>query len=278
MYASPFDIFLMLPKDVKTGIQEVFRPIPRPPIRRITLTLLGALLFGVAPSQAYTIFSGVDSNGNPMRNLLPNIPNSTAASNAFLADLQGVGTETFESMQDDQAVPLILVFPGAGSATLDGANAMIRSTRAGSTTGSGRYGVSPSHYLEVRGSSIFTIKFSQPVAAFGFFGVDIGDFSGILDVTFNTSAIGLLSIPLAPMIGADGSVIFYGIIGEPGEEFTSVAFHTQGAADMFAFDNMTIGSRSQVIQNNPAAPGPLGVLGLGSSYLWWRRLRKRTRT
>ena len=100
---------------------------------------------------------------------------------------------------------------------------------------------------------------------------------------------------MAPINRADGSALFYGIIGDPGEEFSSVIFYTHGAADIFAFDDMTIGSPSQVIQNNPVVgvpssrtvdflsddatvPGPLGVLGLGAGYGWCRRLRKRTRS
>ena len=295
MYSSYFDIFAMAPINLRKQIQALSPLMPRAPIRRITLTFFGVLLFGALPTQAYTIFSGIDPNGNPLLNLLPNIPNSTAAKNNFLEQLQGVGTETFESMVDGQAVPLDLVFPGAGTATLVGANAMIKSTPEGSTSGSGRYGTSPSHYLEVDGGIDFNIEFSQSVAAFGFFGVDIGDFSGTLNVNFNNPAIGLLSIPLAPINRADGSALFYGIIGDPGEEFSSVIFYTHGAADIFAFDDMTIGSPSQVIQNNPVVgvpssrtvdflsddatvPGPLGVLGLGAGYGWCRRLRKRTRS
>ena len=262
--------------------------------RRIAMATLGGLLFRASPVQAFTTFSGIDPNGQPCVNLLPNIPNSEAANNNFLAELSGVGTETFESLGIGQTVPLNLVFPGAGTATLEGANAEIQSTPLGSTTGSGRYGVSVTHYLEVKGGSIFTIVFSQSVAAFGFFGVDIGDFSGSLNVTFNNPAIGLQSIPLAPMNKADGSVLFYGIIAEPDEEFSSVAFQTQGAADMFAFDDMTIGTRSQVIDNNHAVgtprllnveingnhavPGPFGILGLSAGYGWCRRLRKRSST
>ena len=286
----------MAPIDVKKCIQALSPLTPRAPIRTIRWALSGILLLGAGPTQAFTIFSGIDPNGNPMRNLLPNIPNSTAARNDFLAQLQGVGTETFESMIDGQDVPLNLVFPGAGTATLAGANSTIHSTPEGSTSGSGRYGISPSHYLEVDGGVDFNIEFSQPIAAFGFYGVDIGDFSGTLNVNFSNPAIGLQSIPLAPINRADGSALFYGIIGDAGEEFSSVIFYTHGAADIFAFDDMTIGSRSQVIQSNDnvvvpkpnsrssdflsdeeTVPGPLGVLGLGIGYGWCLRLRKRTR-
>jgi hypothetical protein len=230
------------------------------------------------PSQAFSVFSGIDPNGNANVNLLPNIPNSIAAQKFFLGNLEGVGTETFESIPVDQVVPLSLVFPGAGTATLLGANGSIQSTPAGTTSGSGRYGVSPTQYFEVDGGSNFKIEFSQAIAAFGFFGIDIGDFGGTLKVTYDNPAIGLQTIPLAPFDKADGSVIFYGIIGQPGEEFSAVTFHTQGSGDMFAFDNMTIGTRGQVIEPQPATPGPLGILGLGTAFSWSRRLRRRIRS
>ena len=274
MKSGPFVIFTMLSSHAKFLSKTARARMPRAPILIMSVSILSLIFVSERPSHAYKVYTGIDPNGDPNVNLLPNIPISTAAQNAFLAELQGVGTETFESIPDGQPVPLNLVFPDAGSAILIGADGSVQSTPKGMTTGSGRYGITPTQYLAVNGGSNFRIEFSDPIAAFGFFGIDIGDFGGSLKVTYDNPGIGLQEIPLAPMNQADGSVLFYGIISATGEEFSSVTFHTEGSADMFAFDNMTIGSARQVIHPHPAVPGPLGILGLGAAFRWSRKIRR----
>jgi len=234
---------------------------------------LNLLLFP-RPSSAYTIYSGVDTNGDPSTNLLPNIPNSSAAENAFLANLIGIGTESFESFTNGASGPLPIVFPGAGTATLVGVG-NISTIPAGSTNGVGRYGVSPSNFWDTSTSSstIFEINFSQPVSAFGFYGIDLGDFSGNLNLVFDNGLIPSQSIPLAPQAVADGSVLFWGIITAPSDgDIARILFQTTASADFFGFDNLTIGTRQQIQPSS--VPGPLPVLGAGMALAWSRRLRR----
>lgn len=243
---------------------------------------LGAATLGLAatalPSNAFSIFTAFDPNGDASVNLLTTtgIPNSQAAEAAFLAQLVGTGTETFESFAAGTGGPLAITFPGAGTATLSGSGD-IQSVPAGQTNGAGRYGVSATNYWEVvAGSSgSFEIDFSDPIAAFGFYGIDIGDFAGTLSLVFDNGNIATQSVPTAPQNLADGSVLYWGIITDPSDgEISSISFQTTtGTGDIFAFDNFTIGSRQQVVPNS--VPGPLPLLGAGAAFGWSRRLRRR---
>jgi hypothetical protein len=116
--------------------------------------------------------------GTPTRELSIR-PNADGTQAAFLANLVGVGTETFEGFADGSDAPLAVTFPGAGTATLLGSG-FIDNVPSG-TNGVGRFPISGNQYWD--SSFSFSINFSAPVAAFGFYGVDIGDFSGHLTLT-----------------------------------------------------------------------------------------------
>lgn len=246
--------------------------------------VVGATTLGLAatalPSSAFQIFTGFDPNGNPGVNLLTTtgIPNSQAAEAAFLANLVGTGTETFESFASGTGADLPIVFPGAGTATLKGFGA-VSSAAAGQTNSVGRYGVSPTNFWEVGAgpAGSFEIDFSAPIAAFGFYGIDIGDFFGTLSLEFDNGNIATQPIPTAPQNVADGSVLYWGIIADPSEgQISKITFATtEGTGDFFGFDNFTIGSREQVKPSS--VPGPLPLLGAGAAFGWSRRLRRRVK-
>jgi hypothetical protein len=237
-------------------------------------------LLAASGAQAYTTYSGVDPNPTNSNNVpLAVTPNSNAAEANFLSQLTGVGTETFETKSG--SAPLALNFPGAGTATLNGAGAVV-SVTPGTTNGFGRYSVpsaTSSRYWEVNagGSGTFNVTFSSQIAAFGFYGIDIGDFAGTLEIdlfsdVLGNNLIGSLPVTTAPQNTANGSVLYLGFIAaNPGELFQRVAFRsTSGNSDVFAFDNFTIGSKEQVCRENCPVPEPgtlalfsLGLLGFG---------------
>lgn len=226
--------------------------------------LSGALFLASSLWSAPVTFFGSDAGlgeGTP----LAAFPNSLAQENAFKSFLFGVGTETFESFTAGTGGPLLLTFPGAGSATLTGGGA-IASVPAGSTNGYGRYGVSPTNFWETfdRG---FSITFSKAVAAFGFYGVDIGDFTGDLIIELDNGFKTALKTSGSP----GGSVLFWGIIDKD-SPFTTVFFsNTAAGSDVFGFDNMTIGSPAQIVPE----PGSYALLGLGLALLGsWRKLSR----
>lgn len=230
---------------------------------KVAIVAAAAALFASTGAHAYSIFFGEDlglgeSTPLPVASRI----NSTAAQNAFLANLIGVGTETFEGFATGTGAPLNLTFPGAGTATLGGSGS-IQTVTPGTTNGVGRYAISGSNFWEASSGS-FTIGFSNPIAAFGFWGVDVGDFNGQVTLTLQSGSVINLTVPNSTNI-AGGSVLYYGLIASgAGELFTSITFgNTNPGVDFFAFDDMTIGSLQQV--RPTPEPGTLVLLGLAAA-------------
>jgi hypothetical protein len=242
--------------------------------------LAAGLAFGASNANAYQIFFGEDLNSSPTTPL-SSIPLSSAAETAFLSNLIGVGTETFESFLSGTSAPLILTFPGAGNATLSGGSGSVRSVTPGTTNGVGRYSIpsaTSSKFWEVTagGGGNFTVTFNQPggIAAFGFYGIDIGDFGGQLTLALSNGTTQTVNNTVGGNGSTDGSVLFYGLIAQNAtEQFTSVAFNTTtGGGDVFAFDNFTIGSQEQV--RPVPEPASLALFGIGLAGLGFVRRRR----
>lgn len=224
-----------------------------------------------------TCYFGTDVTGGA--NTRATNVNSLAARDLFFASLLGVGTETFESSPGS-----ILTFPGAGTATLSGGGDVAE--QGAGTNGFGRYPSSGTHYYEASSSSAggttFRIDFAAPVAAFGFYGIDIGEFGSQLTLRFGMMGGGFLDwlLPYTATNGTntlrDGSLLYAGFINA--SQFSYVEFRGTNSADSFAFDDMTIGSLAQVIDPpSTTVPEPSTVLllasGLGATLLAARRRR-----
>jgi len=237
--------------------------------------LVGLIAVAALPSaQAVPVtFSGIDNNGNAGL-ALPATPNSDAAKADFFSNLSGVGTETFETQSGN--APLAISFGAAGTATLTGAGSVV-SVTPGTTNGSGRYSVpsaTSSRYWEVSagGANSFGLTFSAPIAAFGFYGIDIGDFGGTvtLALTDTNNVVTNLAVPVAAQAVADGSVLYFGFY-DTATQYKSIAFNsTVGSGDVFAFDNFSIGSLEQVV-----VPEPMSIALLGTSLLGFGVIRRR---
>lgn len=169
----------------------------------------------------------------------------------------GVQTENFESFSSGSSSPLGLSFTGSGS-TING-----NLTGSGSIrdyNSSGRFATSGSNYWTVSGS--FSIDFDSPVAAFGFYGTDIGDFSGQVTLALEDIAGNITNLVINNTVnGPNGSLLFYGII-DAANPFVSATFgNTNAGTDIFGFDDLTVGDVGQIA--NVPAPAAMGLLGLG---------------
>lgn len=223
-----------------------------------------AAVIGVtAPTHAYTIFFGEDLN-HCSDTPLGSFSNAQTAEANFLSGLTDTGIETFESFAPRTAGPLTLTFPGGKTATLNGSGSIV-SVTPGRTNGVGRYAISGSNYWEANAEwGDFSITFNQRVAAFGFYGIDIGDFGGQLVLNLVGSTTRQVTVPntIGSYGSTDGSVLYFGIIANnPDEYFTSVLFNmSTGEGDFFGFDNMTFGNIEEVIPARVSIPQPSSTL------------------
>jgi hypothetical protein len=252
-------------------------------MKRLTMTVfapasvLGVLLLAAPVASAAPItFFGEDLNPGLT---VPPGGNANLARLEFLSNLAGgVGTETFEGFALGTGAPLNISFPGSTgniTATLAGPGAYgIENNAGGGGTGGaasvGRFNTTPggSQFLEAAAGQNFTITFSSPIAAFGFFGTDIGDFSGQLTLALTQG--GVVNIPIPHTVGGpNGSLLYWGFIDQV-NTYTAIAFNTTQSVDRFGFDDMTVGDLGQVVPE----PGTLTLVGLGLVGLCLRGRRR----
>jgi hypothetical protein len=247
-------------------------------MRKLIAAALGTACFiaaGAAGAAPMTFFGEDLGLGEDTR--LSSTPNSDAAQANFLSslgNLGGVGTETFENLAVGTGLPLTLSFPGTGTATLTDrfsyADAAVAEVPSG-TNGVGRYPISGTKYLE--SSSNLQVTFSSPVAAFGFYGVDIGDFVGPVTLTFADGEASTVNIGnTVNQLG--GSALFFGYI-DVENPFTSVSFgvlfgNEAGSTDFFGLDDLTVGSVAQV---TPVSE-PISIALFGSGLIGLFMLRR----
>lgn len=227
-------------------------------IKMNAAALLAVAGIGFAGSaSAQTIFFG--------ENLTPNQAVSGApvtARNSFLAALTGVSTESFESFAAGSS-PSTLTFNGsAGTITANFSPSSGSICASNGCGGSGRFATAGTHYFDV--SSAFSATFSTSIAAFGFYGTDIGDINGRLTIELVRTGGASTFLTVPNTIGApDGSLLFYGVI-DTANPFDGIRFgNTASGDDFFGFDQLTIGDVRQVAPVPEPATWGMMILGFG---------------
>lgn len=259
----------------------------------ITLSATAALC-GTAQA-AYVVTYGHTANGFRDVPLIKYDAALDARTNFFDGGMPAV--ESFEGFATGTTGNLAITF-GSGdtavTATLGGTSGRIASVTPGATD-EGRYSVAGSpgdsaaegtKFWETRATnagSTFELWFDNPVIKFGFFGVDVGDFDGVLElemlgrdpVTGAEIVIGTVgpgSAAGGAVIGgrADGSVLYFGVTAETeaqwfrGVRFRSVigGSRTTLSDDVFAFDSFTVVAAPRGPLPTPLpTPGTLALLG-----------------
>ena len=177
-------------------------------------------------------------------------PNSLAAHDSFLTRVGGTArTENFDTQALGNAAGMTLNLGSAGTATLSGFAIVANATTDG---GAGRFAISGSQYIQT--TSGFTITFSQPQTAFGFYATDVGDFNGQLSITYSNGSSQTVAVPHSKGSANDGAAFFFGML-DPGNPFTSVVFINSDTNDVFGFDDLIAGLASLAITTTslPAA-------------------------
>jgi hypothetical protein len=197
-------------------------------------------------------------------------PQSDAARDSFFANLTGVGTESLDGFASGTSnVPVN--FGNGVTATLSGGTIQNFSS-------AGRFAISSPNYYNTNTSN-FSINMSSPIAAFGFYGTDIGDFGGQLTLTLTdiNNVQTTLTVPATQGSGgsapANGSALYFGFY-DTGNVYTSIVFNNSSTIDQFGFDNFSVGTVSQVTPT----PLPPGILLMGTSLLALGAVRLRRRT
>ncbi len=191
------------------------------------------------------------------------------ARNQFLAALTaGVSTENFDS-RPLGSPPIALSFTGGLgtiSATLTGGGVLQGAPNTGAYATSGR------QYYD-NNFNAFKISFTTAIAAFGFYGTDIGDVSQQLQITLDQGLSSQRSFTVNNTVnGNNGSLLFWGIT-DTAQTFTSVSF-AQSGSDRFGFDDLTVGDVAQV---NPVPEPATWAMMIGGVGMVGGSLRNRRR-
>ena len=194
----------------------------------------------VTSSSTVKVFFGEDLSPNGHIN-------SDRAKQQFFSHLISPGTEDFEAYSDGETAPLTVNFGASGSAVLTGAG----NVEDGETSANQKPTSGSKFWLANSGD--FTINFTKPISAFGFYGTDIGDFGGslILNYSDGTNKSIYVGNSVTNNGSTSSSTLYFGFIEKDlRKAFRSITFeNTYSGSDVFGFDDITIARAAQIGRN-----------------------------
>jgi hypothetical protein len=196
--------------------------------------------------------------------------NSDAAATMFLAQISSAVTIDFESFADNTSVPFAINFTTTTATFSGGTGLNLVKVEDSGTTERGRYAAYGTKFFEA--NTNWTISFSVAARAIGFYGIDLGDWTGNLSLFVTYSDATTETISVSYTIGDLGlapynqSMTYYGAIFT--KDVASILFNnTDVGYDVFGFDNVTAAISSQISEppmENPQ-PTPPASLDCGPS-------------
>ncbi|MCP5271144.1 MAG: PEP-CTERM sorting domain-containing protein [Burkholderiaceae bacterium] len=212
-------------------------------------------------------------------------PDVATARGTFVGQLDQVQGESFSGATDGTlADPQSLtIFDGQGTLTpsySDFATYRVRSNPGTSgrfdTTCLTAQGACSPRWFEAQGT--FRVDFGGAFNAFGFYGTDISDFYGKLQVELIRSdgALTLLDELMFPESPLTGGLLFFGVLDEAASYTGANIYITQtdeqGGIDYFGFDDLVLG---QVARDPNPMPEPGSLALVGASLLALTAARRR---
>ena len=260
-------------------------------------TLVGlavATAFAAAAHAAPVVYNGFTQNptcsaggglgSNSCATLFAPSGAALAERNAFFSSLTaGVATQDFESIAVSTVPPLVLNFGFAGTATVNGVGAVLDNDV--DVIPFGRFATSGTQYFStsVGGTQTLEIGFSQKVAAFGFYGIDLGDVGGSVELDLFDGTTLVTSVTVQPSLGSgffselNGGMRFFGLAYTT-NSFDRIRFNLTGNVadpDVFAFDDLVVADAKQVLPpNRTPEPGSLALVGAALALAGAARRRR----
>ncbi len=91
---------------------------------------------------------------------------------------------------------------------------------------------------------VFT--FSTPIAAFGCYFTDIGDFGGNLTITLNKTGGGTVVYPVPNISGTSGWLAFWGFVDNTSQTYDSIEMISDDTAEAIAIDDVVMATFAQI--------------------------------